>query len=254
MRQYSPRIRREPSSRHFGCGGVQRQIQRQNINPGLAEQSSHAALGVLRDQLADAIFRHLPRLRHARHLEQRRLRRDIGIEAAARGGDEIDGDGAPGIFGLQLVDVFLDPVVQRLAGRAEVGAAGIGGIIGRRHGLGGIGRVRRRGRRGPAMEIFVVLEFLPDQGGADHLAVLLDQAALRLLRKDHAGNRGHRERIGKAGDGGQQEQQDDGGANFVEAWCVSLEFVIARSEATKQSGLLLEDRMDCFASLLAMTV
>ena len=66
------------------------------------------------------------------------------------------------------------------------------------------------------MEIFVVLEFLPDQGGADHLAVLLDQAALRLLRKQHAGNRGHGQRIGKPCDQRQQDQHDDGGADFFQ--------------------------------------
>ena len=56
------------------------------------------------------------------------------------------------------------------------------------------------------MEIFVVLELLPDQGGADHLAVLLDQAALRLLREDHAGDRGHGQRIGKPRDQRQQRR------------------------------------------------
>ncbi|MGY4314590.1 hypothetical protein ACVWW1_003917 [Bradyrhizobium sp. JR3.5] len=64
------------------------------------------------------------------------------------------------------------------------------------------------------MEVFILLELLPDQGGADHLAVLLDQAALRLLRKDDAGNRRHGERIGKARDRGQQDQHEDGGADF----------------------------------------
>ena len=64
------------------------------------------------------------------------------------------------------------------------------------------------------MEIFVVLELLADQGRADHLAVLLDQAALRLLREDHAGNPGHGERIGEAGDQRQHDEDDDGGANF----------------------------------------
>ncbi len=66
------------------------------------------------------------------------------------------------------------------------------------------------------MEIFVVLELLPDQGGADHLAVPFDQAALRLLREDHAGNRGHRERIGETRDQRQHDKHDDGGANFFQ--------------------------------------
>ena len=102
------------------------------------------------------------------------------------------------------------------------------------------------------MEIFVVLELLPDQGGADHLAVLLDQAALRLLRKQHAGNRGHGERIGEPRDQRQQDQHDDGGADFFEH-CKSPYFPVIASEA-KQS-IERQVRMDCFvASLLAMTV
>src|SRR5262249_5164027 len=75
-------------------------------------------------------------------------------------------------------------------------------------------RVRRRGRRRAAVEIFVVLELLPDQGGPDDLAVLLDQAALRLSREDHAGDPGHGEGIGDARDQREREQQDDCGTNF----------------------------------------
>src|ERR1700710_453505 len=66
------------------------------------------------------------------------------------------------------------------------------------------------------MEVFVVLELLPAQRRAYHFAVFLDQAALRLLREDHAGNRGHGERIGKTGDKRQQDQDDDGGADFFQ--------------------------------------
>src|ERR1019366_8696540 len=66
------------------------------------------------------------------------------------------------------------------------------------------------------MEVFVILELLPDQGGADHLAVLLDQAALRLLRKDHAGNRGHGEWIGEARDQRERDQDDDGRTDFFQ--------------------------------------
>src|SRR5664279_6301827 len=66
------------------------------------------------------------------------------------------------------------------------------------------------------MEVFVLLELLPDQGGADHLAVLLDQAALRLLRKDHASNRGHGKWIGEARDQRECDQDDDGGTNFFQ--------------------------------------
>ena len=57
------------------------------------------------------------------------------------------------------------------------------------------------------MEILVVLELLPDQRGADHLAVPLDQAAFRLLRKDHARNAVMRQRIGEARNQRQQDQE-----------------------------------------------
>src|SRR5580704_906269 len=66
------------------------------------------------------------------------------------------------------------------------------------------------------MEVFVVLELLPDQGRADHLAVTFDQASFRLLWKEHARDRGHGERIGEARDQRQQDQDDDGGANFFQ--------------------------------------
>jgi hypothetical protein len=46
------------------------------------------------------------------------------------------------------------------------------------------------------MEVFVVCEDLPDQRRADHLAVFLDQTALRLRRKDDPGYAGHGKRIG----------------------------------------------------------
>src|SRR6185312_11352408 len=101
--------------------------------------------------------------------------------------------------------------------------------------------------RRPAMKIFVVLELLSDQGGADHLAILLDQAALGLFREDDAGDRGHRERIGEARDQCEPKQEDDSGTNFSEHCCLLGLVVIARSEATKQS-ILSCCVMDCFAS------
>ena len=51
---------------------------------------------LLGDELADAILGHVARLGDARHLEQRGLRRDVGIEAAGGGGDEVDRHGAEG--------------------------------------------------------------------------------------------------------------------------------------------------------------
>jgi len=64
------------------------------------------------------------------------------------------------------------------------------------------------------VEIVVALEGLADQGRADHLPVLLDQAALRLIGEQHAGNAGHDQRIDEAGDEREGDDEDDRGANF----------------------------------------
>ena len=65
------------------------------------------------------------------------------------------GTGADGFSCLQLVDVALDALDQRLVGRAEVRAAGVGGVVGRVDGLGRILGIGRVGRRRPAVEIVV---------------------------------------------------------------------------------------------------
>ena len=76
------------------AGAVQCQIERQHIDARLAEQPKGAALDVLVDELADAIFGHVARLRNARDLEQGGCRRDLGVKSAARRGDEVDRDRA----------------------------------------------------------------------------------------------------------------------------------------------------------------
>ena len=76
-----------------------------------------------------------------------------GSRPLAGGGHQIDRYRRVRVFGLQFLGVFLHAVDQRLAGRAGVGAARIGGVVGRRDGLGRIIRVGIGRRRGPAVEI-----------------------------------------------------------------------------------------------------
>ena len=83
------------------------------------------------------------------------------------------GTGAPGFSAFSASASALHPVDQRGVGRAEVRAGGGGGVVG----LG-------RGRRGAAVEVAGRGEALADQGGADDLAVALDQAAVGLGGKD----------------------------------------------------------------------
>src|SRR4029077_7515519 len=90
-------------------------------------------------------------------------------------------------------------------------------------------RVRRNRCRRAAVEIFVLLELLTDQGGADHLAVFLDQAALCLFRKDRARDGGHGERIGQARDQREQHEEEDGRTDFTKHG-VSPEFSSLRAK------------------------
>ena len=81
---------------------IQRQIQRQHVHPRLAEHAEQARRGVRGDQVAQRSFVDSARLRHARDLERRGGGRDVGVEPAARGGDEVAGDRRAGVLGLQL--------------------------------------------------------------------------------------------------------------------------------------------------------
>ncbi len=66
------------------------------------------------------------------------------------------------------------------------------------------------------MEIFGIGKVLADQGRADHLAVLLDQAAIGLVRKGQLRDAGHAERIDQTGDDRHHDNHHDGGADFFE--------------------------------------
>ena len=98
-------------------------------------------------------LRHVARRRDPLDLQQRRCRGDVGVEAARRGGDQIGRDRRAGGFGLQLADILLHPVDQRLGRRCEVGAGGVGRVVGRGDGFRGVVRVGVGGRRGAGVEI-----------------------------------------------------------------------------------------------------
>ena len=66
--------------------------------------------------------------------------------------------------------------------------------------LYGIGR----GGREPSPEVLGVVERLADQGRADDLAILLDQAAIGLVGKNHLGEAGHHRRVDQPGEQGKQ--------------------------------------------------
>jgi hypothetical protein len=53
----------------FPCRRVKPQIQRQNVNARLAEETGKAPLSLVSNQPADLIFWHIARFRDPRHLE-----------------------------------------------------------------------------------------------------------------------------------------------------------------------------------------
>src|SRR5262245_25018735 len=88
----------------FSRHSVEREIERQHVHAGLAEKSERAAFGMLIHELAQAIFGHIAGLGNPGHLEQGGLRRDVRVEAAARGGDQVDRYGSRRVFLFQLLD------------------------------------------------------------------------------------------------------------------------------------------------------
>src|SRR6185312_7209891 len=66
--------------------GVQRQVQLQHIDMRLADNAQETSFDVVVDQLVHGGFGKPSRLRYARHLEIGGGWRDVGVEAAGRGG------------------------------------------------------------------------------------------------------------------------------------------------------------------------
>ncbi len=87
------------------------------------------------------------RLRHAGNLEQRRFRRNMRIEAAARRGHEVDRNGSRGVLLLELLHVALHALDKGLVGRPQVRAHGVRGVIGLRTSIWS--RPPDRGRSSP---------------------------------------------------------------------------------------------------------
>src|SRR6185295_14736006 len=68
-------------------------------------------------------------------------------------------------------------------------------------------------RRRTAMEVFLAGEVLPDQRRANNLAILLDQAAVRLIRKHGLGDAGDSQWVDQTGDHRHDDDHHDRGAD-----------------------------------------
>src|SRR5579864_8120094 len=79
-------------SRSLGLQRIECQVELQHVDVRLTDDAEQPAGDVILDELAHLVFRQTACLRHTRHLEECRRRRDVGIEAARRCGDKIDRD------------------------------------------------------------------------------------------------------------------------------------------------------------------
>src|SRR5713101_3514400 len=150
---------------------VEGQIQREDVDAGLAEQAEEASLSVLIDEGTHSVRRELALSGYPRHLVEGRGRADVGIESATRRGHEIDGhrSGVPRVGRVEGVHAPLQSGDQRRVRRAQVRAGRRGRLVAE----------RARGGR-PAPEVLRLVEGLPDEGRAQHLPVLDDQAPVGL--------------------------------------------------------------------------
>ena len=97
---------------------VEGQIEPQHVDPRLAQHAQFAAYGVLPDKTLQVGLLQTTCLGDPWHLPGGGRRRDMRIEAAGRGGYEVDRHALA-----QLLGIAPDPLDQRLGGRAEVRAA-----------------------------------------------------------------------------------------------------------------------------------
>src|SRR6266436_5419380 len=188
---------------------VQSQIQLKDVDMWLAEEAQKPALDVVGNELANLVFRQIARLGHPRDLEIGAGRGDVRVEAAGRTRHQIDRYRLA-VVGLQLGDIACHPVDQRLRGGAKIRGIGIRRVIGRRNGLARTVGSVDGGQ--PAMEIFVADEVLADQLRTNDLAVLVvEQATVRLMRKDDLCDLGHSQGIGDAQQQSEGDDHHDGG-------------------------------------------
>ena len=111
-----------------GIGVVKREVQDQDVDPRHAEDTEKAALRLTIDDRRHLAWRDAARGRDPRRLSGGVGERDVGIEAAARGGDRLDRNHADAVLrsvgGGALGNVFnetTEPTNFRLTVGADVG-------------------------------------------------------------------------------------------------------------------------------------
>ena len=187
---------------------VERDVEGEDVHPGLAEEAEVAALDEPADQGPDRSRAGVPRRGDPVHLQVGVLRGDERVQARPGRGHRVRRDAGH----LHVVErgvgllPLLDQLHQRRVVRAQVGRGGVAGVAAV-VGLGAAGRVG-----GPGLEVLHqrvalgVHELLAQQAGADHVALVADQGAVGLVVEGPLGHPEHDQRIENAGDHGEEQQ------------------------------------------------
>ena len=93
---------------------VQVEIEVEDVDARLAEDAELALGDVLVNEFVDAVFANAAGFGNTRNLEECSVGSNVGIEAGAGGGYQIDGNRMAGIFLGELVDGALDAVDEGL--------------------------------------------------------------------------------------------------------------------------------------------
>src|SRR5438067_2768956 len=185
-------------------GPVEREVDEEDVDARLAQHEQVARLDPALDHGPYPIFRDAAGPGDARRLPERCLRRDVRIEPAGGGRDELRGNGSGRVRVVveEPIEVLLDPVAQGLRGGAQIRAGRAGSIP---------SSLPRGGRT--RLQIGVPGEGLPDELGADDPSPLVAyQASLCPGREQDVGDAGRQERIEEPGEDegdGRRAQRDD---------------------------------------------
>ena len=172
---------------------------------------------MIRYQAADSFFAHAARTRHARNLQRRIGRGDVGIEPARRARHCIDGNRGVGRQAVALA-VFLGQLPDACEVRRAVLQLRIVGAK--------VGAARRRSivavacRRWPGLKVFRPREFLSDEFGTDDDSAARHQAPAGLAREQRPANRDQQQGEDTAGQQRQHQHAQDGRPNLLTELCL----------------------------------
>ena len=170
---------------HFLIGilRIEREIQLQHVDDGLAEEAELPCGSICLDETTDVCFGDAAFAGHARTWNSAAAGEMCGIESGGGRGDQVNRHWCVRVFLAGGFDVCLDSLDELLVGRSQLAACRVGCVVTR----------SSSGRTRP--EVPRRSKTLPDDARTHDCSVALDQLAVGLVGKRELGDGGDRERI-----------------------------------------------------------